>query len=891
MQSDQKFTRQMWYSTFAFSFLLFSMFVTSVSAKTVHIGILYDGSYWDHKITINSIQRELKILAGTQFNFVYLKKHQINGNYQLDKIQAGAKKLLEDPTVDLIITRGTESAKIFAKNKNLKKPVVATRVEFPIGLGLLDPKTLKPHNPYWTTSYDPSIEASVLYSSKRLFNLKKLVFLCSSFLCDNNSSGNGEELKIPKITLTVKTQQAQVRVLPKINSSVLHEVKKGEQYPVFEIFNDWVKIPYGWIQKKSITLAYFGTTLPKLGARFPLGIAQLLKAATKHIKIETKVISISSENFQQKIAALQSRKDQLVYVSGLYGFNKKQIKEVYTALIKKKLPSISQQGMYGVKQGALIAISDLNYKEIGRTYASKVFSILSGVEVKNISVIDNWRLDLIFNRDTARKIDFDIPIDVIHAAKMVGSPDKSVKYTLEKALQTGLKQNYEVLINSEEYKQALIQVGKAKSGYYPQLSSSLGYTQTDTTRADLSPGPRKNLKFEITLAQTIYNPVLLKTISLAKRTRILAEQNSKLVKLNIKEKIILAYLSYLQAEEIVHIRREHLRTYQKLKEIAQLRYNLQETGKTDVLRVKMQYESARIDMITANENLLKSKFQFNYLLGQPKDTNLTLDKKLFTKKNFSKENDILNKYRTQRQLGWIQDFMTKAVWKNSFELKIAREQLKQAQLKKDKIKSKFLPTVTAGVSWFRQLADEHREFSSDISIGTFELSEENNYNDQYKTGWAGNVTISIPLFQGGLRFKELRESQSKILELTQTRNKVRSDLALNARIIQTTHTMNRRRVNTSHRMLGFSKESFKLGRVSYLQGSIPIMDLLDLQSNVILSEIQSVGTRFQFYHSLAKLLRTINRLDLITQKFSSPKIKDFITKLNLFIKNKRANRK
>ena len=84
------------------------------------------------------------------------------------------KKLLANNSLHLVIALGTQSALAVHHNSPLDKPVISPQVDFPFYLEFLDTKTLKPKKTNRTTSYDPSLQTSLFYTLRSLFELDRM---------------------------------------------------------------------------------------------------------------------------------------------------------------------------------------------------------------------------------------------------------------------------------------------------------------------------------------------------------------------------------------------------------------------------------------------------------------------------------------------------------------------------------------------------------------------------------------------------------------------------------------------------------------------------------------------------------------------------------------------
>ncbi len=604
-------------------------------------------------------------------------------------------------------------------------------------------------------------------------------------------------------------------------------------------------------------------------------ISQVLETWGAQAGFSLKTMVISPDNFSQQLSLLKS---DLIFVDMLYGFSEFQVQQVFADLTERKLPSLTAQGIYGVELGALMSAAWTDYQALGRTYALKINMILDGISPKDIPVLDDWKLDLSFNLDTARSIGFDIPWRFYYESHLVEQGKYRKSLTLQQAVEIGLQANHQILIDHAARAQTTLQRKKGESALFPQVQTQLRHTRINQERADLSPSPRAETVFELSIGQNIWNPELKYILELADKLEEIATYQTQILQEDLQEQIILAYLDLLLREELVKVQREHLRTYSRLKDIAELRYNLQETTKSDVLRVEIQYENAHLEMTSAFESRHQAKIHLNHLLNFPKEELLSLDAMHFSRDNLEDNQRFLQKYYTNRHIRLIRDFLTEQMWQHSIALQVANSQLQQVRLQKAQIESQFWPKFEAGASWYSQLQDEHRDF-----VNTNSRNEEDIYEDQFQDGWNFQITMSVPLYTGGLRFTELEEAKARIEEIVLTREKLKSDLAAQARTLQFTHFSNSNRANNAENLVEKAHENFELGKVAYLQGSIPIMDLMDLQSNVILSEINATVARFQTYQSLTKLLRLVGKLDFMYVSTEDAGVQAFLQKLDQYV--------
>ena len=755
------------------------------AAKTVRIGILKDGPYWHNAPLISQVKTELAKLNGGQWDIKYPKAFDLDGQYDFKRIRKYAADLAGNKEVDAIIAFGMASSFYFANMDPLPVPVVAMDYILPAGLGMLAPKTFKPINPNWTTSFDPTYVNSLLKIFPRLVAADHFAVLCPQVVCGFH----------PDIPQLIKS--------------------------------------------------FVGKKAPKVD-----------------------IIIISPQDYMEKINQLEVG---LVVVEMLKGFSEKQMEDVYRTLIHKKIPAFTVDGLHGIKKGALVSIHDYDSTRVGRNIALKIFDILNGTRPDKIPVVDFKNAELIFNRETARKIGYGIPFEFVDEARMYGAETKKVLLTFEKAVQRSLAQNFDIKSQALVRNQALLQVDITERGFYPQVSSRLNYNRTNKDQADVFGGPRGETRFELSLQQRLYDRELSKSIESAEAVHQIEQRNLEVINQDIIEQVGLAYLDNLLGEELVNIQRNYLNVIRKNQNLAELKFKLRETGKSDVLRLNIELDNARIDLINAKESRFRAQVRLNNLLNLPRETEHEFSRISFSAESYRSRAGRFSKFlNTAGKLKTFRDFFDAMALENSPDLKALKASLSQAMVDKERSVAQFYPSASLEADYFNQLQDDTRALNA---------ADRQLFEDRFGEGWQAQLKLEIPLYLGGSRFKQVSQANVRIMELRAQINSLKNTLSERARSGLFNVFRVRRNYDFSLRNVASSLENLKLAEVSYLEGDLPVIDLLDSQSRLILSRTNAVQARFEFYKILFSLFRDVGRTDLITEFNSNKKLQEFMSRV------------
>jgi outer membrane protein TolC/ABC-type uncharacterized transport system substrate-binding protein len=775
-----------------FAFLLCFRVVSAETTEPVKIGLLFDGPYWSNQKLVDTVNSELVKLLNGDYEVTYPTDAVFNGQYNSDIINKSAQALANNQKLDVILSIGLESAMVFAKMDLLPIPVVALSVGLPRELGLIDRKTLKPSNPNWTTSFDPTVMDKVLLLLPEISDLSNITLICSSWACEQNSE-----------------------------------------------------------------------------------IRAALTKSLSRIKKNIKILPVSKDNFTEKISTLDQT---FVFVSKLQGFDENQMNDLYKVLADKKLPSYTVDGSYGVQRGALMTIHSMDFIREGRNYALKIFDILNGRKPGKLIVKNIQRTKLQFNIETAEKIGYSIPIKFNDIADLYGHRRKHAPLLFREAIVTALNQNYDIKIQALIENQSLLKAEETERRFYPQLSSQLEYFRKDETRADLLPEPRGGSKFSLNLRQRLYDRELSKTIKSAEYANEIDKRNLDVINQDIIAQVALAYMDNLLGAETVEIQKEFLEIIRENRKIAQLKFDLKETGKGDVLRLEIDLENARSDLVNAQESLFRSRVRLNNLLNLPRESEHQLELTSFSESQYkNREERFKQFFNTPKNFKITRDFFTQQALSESPDLKSINASIRQTEAEKEVVISRYFPTAELSANWFTQIHDETRGLSP---------AEESIFNDRFGNGWTAQLKLNIPLFEGGTRFKQLDQANVRINEFMTRKQSLENDLSEEARTELFNLQRRRRNADFAMRNVQSSRENLKLAEISYREGDLPIIDLLDSQTRLILSQRNSVLARFEFYKTLFRLLRTIGKSDLIFNFLDDDKIKNFRMEMDQFMDQK-----
>ena len=103
------------------------------------------------------------------------------------------------------------------------------------------------------------------------------------------------------------------------------------------------------------------------------------------------------------------------------------IDDVVQILNNAKMPSFALEGDIRVRQGILFGISTLETEKFGLYNANKIAAIFHGVSPRMLKQTMEGMPSIVFNLDTALKIDIQVPLDVLSIVDQLVHKGKIIK--------------------------------------------------------------------------------------------------------------------------------------------------------------------------------------------------------------------------------------------------------------------------------------------------------------------------------------------------------------------------------------------------------------------------------------------------------------------------------
>jgi outer membrane protein len=308
-----------------------------------------------------------------------------------------------------------------------------------------------------------------------------------------------------------------------------------------------------------------------------------------------------------------------------------------------------------------------------------------------------------------------------------GSPSTAAEYTLEDLYRIGMQKSEKVRISSENVEIADTGKYKALSALLPKATAFGAYTNYSEDKR----GPSGSLIQPDT--QSNWGMRIDETLSLSGRefkSYSLSKDNVEKSRFDFRSfqedfllTLSLAYFEFLKARKGLEIADSNVERLTKYREAARTRLKAGEITKTTVLRAEGELSGALSDQIKARNFYESSRVYLARTAGIERDFQI---REMPVSERETPSLDVLKENALKRRP----------------DVKSIETQVQISEKQVDVTRGAYWPSLTV----------------AGVYSGTEQSPETASYNKE--SVW-GAVTLNFPIFEGGLRRAEVRESESR----------------------------------------------------------------------------------------------------------------------------------
>lgn len=541
-----------------------------------------------------------------------------------------------------------------------------------------------------------------------------------------------------------------------------------------------------------------------------------------------------------------------VYMAGGFFITKEENKMLARTFISKKLPSFTINGTDDVQDGIMATNQSAeNLDQFFRRIALSIEAYINGTPLAELPVYIDHTPRLTINYHTTQSIGVPIKYSLIAQTDFVGdfkNPISEKQYNLLTVIDDALKNNLNLRSTEKDVELSTQDFRAAKSNYLPSLTASSTGTYIDPDLAEISGGqnPEFSTAGNITLQQTLFSEAANANIAIQRNLQKAQEEVFNAAELDLIFDASNAFFNTLILKANTQIQAQNLELTKRNLQIATQNFEAGEAGKSDLLRFRSQMAQNTQAMVEAINQLQQGFVSLNQALNNPVDLEIdvadaVLNDGIFEQYNYE-ELIILLDDPTLREP--FIDFLILEANKNSPELRSLGYNLNATE-RNIKLNSygRLLPTLG--------LQGQYNHTFSRSGVGSTALPGTSLLDNNYNVG----LSLSIPIINQNLTNinRQTAIIQREQLEI----NKENTELAIAGNIRTAVLNLVNQVTNITLSKISedTAKEALDLTQVSYSNGAVNIVQLLDAQNNYLNAQLASATATYNFLITSLQLER------------------------------------
>ncbi len=434
--------------------------------------------------------------------------------------------------------------------------------------------------------------------------------------------------------------------------------------------------------------------------------------------------------------------------------------------------------------------------------------------------------------------------------------------TLAQAMRLAIDNNFTGKISGENVASARARVDQARAPVLPQVGVGLGYQRVNddqsAVESGFSPESQTNLSFNA--SQMIYNDAAVTGLRTSRRDLEAAEQSDASVRLDIAEQAGIAYVRVLSIASSLRIAEENLRITRENLELARIRRDVGTAGPEEVLRFESEEARQESTLWTARARLHDAVNQLNRILGEEPDrswslADLSLETDVFST-SFARLIPLAN---SPESSGAFRSASIGLALARSPDLASLRFSSEAQELRLAESRRSFIvPDVVAEFEYLHVIDAEYAE-------GTFGAAEEDD-------SWTFLVGASLPIFEGGGRFGEIRQARSGLRRIAWEEARQRQSISVDVSNALASLAGSWQSIRLSRIASDRAEKNLEIVQDKYEQGSVSIVDLLDAQNNATVQKQNASIELYRFFQDLISYQRTLSWMEPLADEASRDEI-------------------
>jgi outer membrane protein len=375
-------------------------------------------------------------------------------------------------------------------------------------------------------------------------------------------------------------------------------------------------------------------------------------------------------------------------------------------------------------------------------------------------------------------------------------------------------------------------VVQAASPYQPQVTASTGYNESHALGGAFGETITKSYTTTLSLNQVLYD--FGKTGNALDSARYVtrsAEYDIDRVVQDVVLGVKQAYYALLQAKKLVGVAQKTLEQTEDHLKQAEAFFRAGSKPRFDVTRAEVDVNNARLGMINAENTVRLKTIELYNAMGLDPVRDVAID-------------DVLSQPAAPPALDQAQ---TEAL-KNRPEMLKAEADIESARSHVKTEQSGYLPTLSAGGAY-------------NWAHGTTSMGSFNGIplKGDIQDSWNAGVTLSMPLFEGGLTGGRVSEARANQHSFEAQRDALRQSILLEVNQAFADLESAAARIAVVDSSLKSARESLELAEGRYKAGVGPSIEVTDAQVAAARAETDQVQALYDYQLAAARLAKAMGK--------------------------------
>ncbi len=567
-----------------------------------------------------------------------------------------------------------------------------------------------------------------------------------------------------------------------------------------------------------------------------------------------------------------------VYLAGGFALSETALRTLITAINKKQLPSFSANRKKDVEKGILATNQpESNINRFFRRIALDVESIINGTNPSELPMLLDYKNRLSLNFNTAKEIKFPLRYSMLGTVDIVGGESNFISenaYSLLDIMKGVVGRNLGLEVERKNVDLSTQDVKTAKSNFLPDVSASATAAYLDPRVAEISGGanPEFSTSGNVSLQQLIYSEGAAAGITIQDNLQKAQQESYNAAELDAILNGSVAYFNALILKTNAQIQAQNLEVTKENLQISEQNFEAGASGKSDVLRFRSQMAQNMQTLIEAGNQLNQAYYTINQLMNNPISMEIDIEDAVISEGLFSnyRYQDFLEILDNPKLRPNLIGFLIQEAEKNAPELKNIGYNLEAVQRTyRLNASGRFVPTLALQGNY--NLALSQSGAGSTLTPG-IPVAPDGTYNL--------GLNLSLPIFRQNLNNigRQTAKIQEDQLNIQKSNIDLNIETNVNALVLDLTNEI--ANIQISKIAEEAAKESLDLTQVAYSEGAVPLIQLIDAQTNYLQSQLASATANYNYLLASMQLERAIGYFFLMN---SAENNQDFIQRARTFI--------